>query len=92
MSDKRPADDLTVEELQQLLYRKKRLQRRQRLQRLAESGRVVVVDRLNPPNPEPPPLIRPQVTPTGALREFTMETAVTDEVEAEDEGERPSLQ
>lgn len=85
MSDKRPADDLTVEELQQLLYRKKRMQRRQRLQRLEESGRVVVVDGLNPPNPGPPPLLRPQVIPTGAMREFALETAVSDEPEPEQE-------
>lgn len=91
MSNKRPADDLTVEELQQLLYRKKRAQRRQRLQRLAESGRVVMVDGLNPPNPEPPPLIRPQVTPTGAMREFALKTAVTVEAEEKTEEERPSI-
>lgn len=76
MVDKRPAHDLTVEELQQLLYRKKRAQRRQRLQRLQESGRIVVVDGLTPPNPLPPPLVRPQVAPTGAMREFVLETAV----------------
>jgi sortase A len=80
MSDKRPANELTVEELQQLLYRTKRAQRRQRLQRLEESGRVVVVDGLNPPHPEPPPLVRPQVMPTGAMREFALETAVSDSV------------
>lgn len=94
MNDKRPANDLTVEELQQLLYRKKRMQRRQRLQRLQEDGRAVVVDGLNPPNPDPPPLARPQVAPTGAMRAFALETAVTDEpeTEAETEGERPSIQ
>jgi sortase A len=89
MSDKRSADDLTVEELQQLLYRKKRMQRRQRLQRLEESGRVVVVDGLNPPNPLPPLLLRPRVTPTGAMREFALETAVP--TEPETETERPSI-
>lgn len=83
MSDKRPANDLTIEELQQLLYRKKRAQRRQRLQRLADSGRVVMVDGLNPPNPEPPPLVRPQVIPTGAMQEFALETAVPSEPDSE---------
>lgn len=94
MSDKRPANDLTVEELQQLLYRKKRTQRRQRLQRLEDSGRVVIVDGLNPPNPEPPPLARPQVAPTGAMREFALQTAVVDEIDEETEigVERPSIQ
>ena len=96
MSDKRPANDLTVEELQQLLYRKKRTQRRQRLQRLQEDGRVVVVNGLDPPNPEPPPLARPQVAPTGAMRDFTLETAVADETEIETEAEtgggRPSIE
>ncbi len=90
MSEKRPADDLTVEELQQLLYRKKRAQRRQRLQRLEEDGRVVVVDGLNLPNPAPPPLTRPQVAPTGAMRAFALETAVPDETETE--AERPFIQ
>ena len=53
MSEKSP-DQLTVEELQQLLYQKKRAQRHQRLQRLKEAGRVVVVDGVSPPNPERP--------------------------------------
>ncbi len=74
MSERRQADELTVEELRQLLYRKQRSQRRQRLQRLKESGRVVEVDGLNPPNPEPPPLIRPTVSPTGAMRQYVLET------------------
>jgi sortase A len=92
MSERRPADELTVEELQQLLYRKRRTERRRRLKRLKESGRVVVVDGLAPPNPEPPPLVRPSVTPTGALQDLAMETAVTAESESESTVERPSIQ
>jgi len=70
MKEKSSADDLTIEELQQLLYRKKQAQRRQRLQRLKASGRLVEVAGLPAPNPEPPSLIRPNATPTGALRSY----------------------
>jgi sortase A len=41
MSKKRSVDDLSIQELEQLLYRKKWEQRNRRLQRLKESGRVV---------------------------------------------------
>lgn len=93
MSDKRSADELTVTELQQLLYRKKRLQRRGRLQRLQESGRVVEVDGIHPPHPEPPPLVHPPIYPTGAMRQFTLqvEEAGTAEPEGGEKTERPSI-
>ncbi len=87
MSERRPADELSVEELQELLYRKKRSQRRQRLQRLADSGRVVVVDGLTPPNPEPPPLIRPTVSPTGAMQQYVLAAEPETGPEAEPEAE-----
>jgi sortase A len=72
MSDNRSPDELSVEELQELLYRKKRAYRRQRLQRLSASGRVVDIAGLPAPNPEPPPLQRPRATPTGALRQYSL--------------------
>ena len=72
MSD-RKADDLSVKELEQLLYRKKRQQRLQRLERLQQDGRLVVVDGLTPPNPQPPPLPRPEATPTGAMRYYLLD-------------------
>ena len=73
MRDKQSADDLTVRELKQLLYRKQRAARRQRLQRLKAAGRVVEVAGLPAPNPKPPPLERPNASPTGAMRHYTLE-------------------
>lgn len=73
MSSSRSSEELSVEELQELLYRKKRAQRRQRLQRLGASGRVVEVAGLPPPNPEPPRLQRPLASPTGAMRQYALD-------------------
>jgi len=73
MNGSRSSEELSVEELQELLYRKKRAQRRQRLQRLGASGRVVEIAGLPPPNPEPPQLQRPRASPTGAMRQFALD-------------------
>jgi sortase A len=59
MRRKETADELSVEELQQALYRKKREARQERLQRLKRNGRLIEIANLPAPNPEPPPLIRP---------------------------------
>ncbi len=75
----RKVDDLSVKELERLLYSKKRQQRLQRLERLEKDGRLVIVDGLTPPNPTPPPLPRPEVAPTGAMRNYMLEA---DEEEA----------
>jgi len=72
MNEERPLDNLSVEELQQLLYRKKRQRRRRRLQRLRDEGRVVDVEGLDAPRPQPPALPRPQAAPTGAMRQFVL--------------------
>jgi sortase A len=74
MSERKPADELSVKELEELLYRKKRQQRRQRLERLEKDGRLIVIDGLPAPNPTPPPLTRPTATPTGAMRNYILET------------------
>lgn len=86
--EERPIAELSVNELEQMLYRKKRVERRQRLQRLKESGRVVEVAGKPPPNPLPPPLIRPAVSTAGALRRYDLdglngqqETAADDPVD-----------
>ncbi len=50
MNTKRPAEDLTVEELRRLLIEKQRARRRQRLERFRRSGRAVV---LVPDEPAP---------------------------------------
>ena len=51
MARKKDSDNLSVEELEQLLYQKKRTQRHRRLQRLKQEGRVVVVPGVSPPDP-----------------------------------------
>jgi len=93
MNEKQPADKLTVEELQQLLYRKKRAQRRQRLQRMKTSGRLVDIAGLPPPNPDPPLLLRPNATPTGAMRRYSLELeGETEEIIDDYKESRPRLQ
>lgn len=73
MSSQQPSDKLSVEELEQLLYRKKHTLRRQRLQRLKEAGRVVEAAKL--PLAQPPTLPRPQAAPTGAMRRYLPQPA-----------------
>lgn len=70
MTNPQLPDNLSVEELEQLLYRKKHAMRRQRLQRLKKAGRVVEVAGTFPPKPQLPSLPRPQATPTGAMRYY----------------------
>lgn len=79
MSDSKHSSDLSVEELQQLLYLKKRRARHQRLQRLKASGRVVDVEGLPPPDPKPHVIVRPDIKPTGAMRHYTLGLADEDE-------------
>ncbi len=59
MRRKESVDKLSVEELQQALYRKKREARQERLQRMKRNGRLIEIADLPAPNPDPPPLIRP---------------------------------
>lgn len=72
MSDRKPATQLSVDDLEELLYRRKRAQRQQRLQRLKKQGRVVDVAGLPPPAPAPPALRRPQAAPSGAMQRLTL--------------------
>jgi sortase A len=46
MNDKRRAEELSIEELEQLLYLKKHAQRRQRLERMRAEGRLVEINDL----------------------------------------------
>ncbi len=73
MSNPQLPDNLSVAELEHLLYRKKHALRRQRLQRLNEEGRLVEAAGLPAPATQPPPLPRPQATPTGAMRHYLLE-------------------
>lgn len=72
MSDRKPASQLSTDDLEELLYRRKRAQRQQRLQRLKKQGRVVDVAGLPPPAPAPPSLRRPQAVPSGAMQRLTL--------------------
>lgn len=72
MDERTQADQLSVDELERLLYLKKHAQRRERLKRLKSEGRVVEVAGLPAPNPTPPSLARPQATPGGALRRMAL--------------------
>jgi sortase A len=72
MSERMPTDKLSVDELEELLYRKKRAQRQERLQRLKQEGRVVDVAGLAPPAPLPPTLRRAPAAPGGAMRRLTL--------------------
>lgn len=86
MHERKSASDLSVEELEQLLYVKKRQQRQERLQRLKGEGRLVEIAGLPPPNPTPPALSRPQASPSGALRRYALQS---DDEEAPPEKVRP---
>lgn len=81
MSNQQPPDNLSVAELEQLLYRKKHALRRQRLLRLKEDGRIVEAAGVPPPNPVPPAIPRPQAAPSGALRHYQLQ--LEDEPESE---------
>ena len=72
MSVRKETGELTVEELERLLYLKKHEARRQRLRRLKEEGRVVEIAGKPPPDVAPPPLTRPPATPGGALKRYQL--------------------
>lgn len=92
MNERKPADKLSIEELEQLLYLKKHSRRRERLQRLKNAGRVVEVAGLPPPNPMPPPLpFARTAMPTGALRRYALDVESQPAVEEEKEA-RPGIQ
>ncbi|MFW5942526.1 MAG: sortase [Chloroflexota bacterium] len=83
MRERKATGDLSVEELEQLLYLKKQALRQERLQRLKGEGRLVEVAGVPPPNPTPPSLERPQARPGGALRRYTLQSADDDEAQNE---------
>lgn len=89
--ERRKADDLSVDELASLLYRKKRANRQGRLSRLKSEGRVVEVAGLPTPRPTPPPLARPHLIPNGALRHYALngETSSSEAEETESITPRP---
>lgn len=73
MSNSPLPENLSVEELEQLLYHKKHAARRERLQRLKAEGRMVEVAGRPAPASQPPALPRPKAAPTGAMRHYLLE-------------------
>lgn len=62
MRDKRPVDELSVEELERILAIKKREERQQKLKRMERSGRIL--EAKQPPAPASPPTLNfPTATP-----------------------------
>lgn len=76
MGKEHPADELSVEELTQLLLWKKRANRQQRLRRMKSSGRLVEGSGLSPPCPTPlqanEPLGGNASSPTSALHKTSL--------------------
>ena len=79
MRDQKKTGDLTVTELERLLYLKKYGARRERLRRLKGEGRVVEVAGKPPPDAAPPPLSRPQAPPSSALQRYRFRDAGQEE-------------
>ncbi len=61
MRDKRPVDELSVEELERILAIKKREERQQRMQRMQKSGRVI--ETVDVAEPTPPAAVPPAPPP-----------------------------
>ncbi|RMG91898.1 MAG: hypothetical protein D6706_17750, partial [Chloroflexi bacterium] len=80
MRERRTPEQLSVTELERLLYEKKRAERHRRLQRLKAAGRLVEVAGRPPANASPPPLHQPAIKAGGVMRHYTLiteeETAV----------------
>ena len=72
MGIKRDPNELSVEDLEKLLYQKKRSQRRERLARMKSDGRLIEIAGLPPPSPKPPGLARPKAAPTEALERYQL--------------------
>lgn len=68
MADKRSVDDLTTEELEQVLAIRRREERLRRLRRLEDEGRVIAAGPQE--QSSPPPLPRPEIEPVGAIRRY----------------------
>lgn len=56
MRDKRRVEDLSIEELEQVLAMRKREERMKRLERMRKTGRVIEAPPVQPVTPKPPPL------------------------------------
>jgi len=68
MVDKRTIDELSIEELEQVLAVRKRDERLRRVRRMQEEGRLVDVP--NGERPTPPPLLRPDLEANGAAGRY----------------------
>ncbi|MCU0474744.1 MAG: class D sortase [Anaerolineae bacterium] len=63
MRDKRPVDELSIEELERILAIRKREQRQQRLERMRQTGRVMDAPEPAAPSPQPAPVAATAVAP-----------------------------
>jgi sortase A len=91
MNEKCSLDELSIEELTELLHLKKRKQSRQRLKRMKDSGRLVEVAGL--PSPAPAPPLQPRAVSTGAMQSLAQESALDDPQAVEGQtAHRPAIQ
>ena len=81
MADKRTVDDLSIEELEQVLAIRKREERLKRVRRMEENGRLVGVTPWE--QPTPPPIELPPVEPAGATTRYQSTPVPEDEEAAE---------
>jgi sortase A len=70
MPDKRTVDELSIEELEQILAIKKRQVRQDRLTRMKHSGRVMDTSSVRPASPSTSPMFTPTTTARGGVPIF----------------------
>ncbi len=69
MRDKRPVDELSIEELERILAIRKREDRQKRLKRMGHAGRVIETQPPKPPPKLPPPSSKPTSSAATAQRD-----------------------
>src|SRR5690242_14484713 len=75
MRDKRPVDELSIEELEQILAIRKREERQGKLKRMERAGRVVPSESAKPSTPAFPVLNFPETQPPAATPAAVSSTA-----------------
>ncbi|MBN1314326.1 MAG: class D sortase [Anaerolineales bacterium] len=86
MVDKRPVDELTIEELEQIVAIRKREKRLKRLRRMSDSGRLVG----DPPLEQPVPLVI-HLPPIGPAKENQLDEQEADFEDDETLNKRPLI-
>lgn len=77
MARDRNNDELSISELEHLLYRRKRMTRQARLRRLKDEGRLVEVPGVEPPDPNHYPILQPAIAPISLNAEDRSEVEPT---------------